>query len=386
LLIQSGTAGAVDAAAVLARLRRVRQEWNEAQRQALLDAGVALIQGTARFSARNEVRIALEGGSEQKVVADIFIVATGSVPRFPAALRPDGERILAPRFAAALDPLPSDIVVVGGGATGSEFAYLFQTVGARVTWVIGRQGVLPTFHPAAGAFLNEVLRRRGMTVLLGQDATGIARDGDRVIVTLADESRHAAGYAFLAIGRCPDLDGLNLAAAGLNAGELPPLDSYGRSPNPRLYFVGDAAGGALMVNKGLAQARAAAYHAMGLTTPPYDAESTLFAIYTEPQVAQIGRLDGEGTATIKLPYTANLKGNLLTEPAGFIELGYQRSDGTLRGGVAVGEHAADLLAPLALAIQQRLTVNDLASIYVAHPTVSELLFSAARAAAWQKKE
>ena len=376
----------VDAGALLSHLRAVRQAWSDAQRQALLDAGVTIVAGTARFSARNQVKITQGEAEAATLNADAFIVASGSVPRFPPAMRPDGERILAPRFAAGLDPLPEEIIVIGGGATGSEFAYLFLALGARVTWLVGEEGILPTFHPDAGSLLAEIFSARGMAVHVGQNAVSAERDGERVTVTLADGSRHSAGHAFLAIGRRPDLDDLNLAAAGLSNGTLPPLDAYNRSPNPRLYFVGDAAGGSLMVNKGQAQARIVAHHAVGRTTPPYNPASALFAIYTEPQVAQVGTVDGKGVAVVRLPTTAALKGRLLAEPAGFVQLTYEPESGLLLGGVAVGDHAADVLAPLALAIHHGMALSDLAPLYVAHPTLSELLFAAARAASWQKKE
>jgi dihydrolipoamide dehydrogenase len=130
----------------------------------------------------------------------------------------------------------------------------------------------------------------------------------------------------------------------------------------------------------MAQARVAGLHAAGADPAPFRAESVVAAIYTEPQVAQVGTVNGEGIETVRVPFSAGLKTHLLPEPEGFVTLAYQAESRRVVGGVAAGPHAADVLAPVALAIQLQATLGDLASLFGAHPTISELAFIAAREA------
>ncbi|HFQ93401.1 MAG TPA: NAD(P)/FAD-dependent oxidoreductase, partial [Anaerolineae bacterium] len=276
---------------ILARIQAVTTAWNREQAEELQELGVEVVTGTAVFTHPNKLAVKDKAGSvTATLTADAFIVAAGSVPRFPPQMKPDGKRVIAPRFAKHLQAIPRSIVVVGGGATGSEFAYLFNRVGAAVTWIVDDQGVLPSFRPDVGRFLAEALARQGVKLVAGQMAQRIDRDEEKVSVVLADGAAYEAEMAFLAIGRNPDLAGINLAAAGLGGDGVPVLDEYGRTPNPAIYIVGDAAGDPMIANRAMAQARIAARHALGAATPPYRPETVVAATYTEPQAAQVGRV------------------------------------------------------------------------------------------------
>jgi pyruvate/2-oxoglutarate dehydrogenase complex dihydrolipoamide dehydrogenase (E3) component len=374
-----------DPLAIVDRIRAVKEAWTAQQAAGLKALGVELVSGVGSFEAADRVTVADgDGDVLTRLQADAVIVAAGSVPRFPPEMKPDGQRVLAPRFASRLDSLPPDIVVVGGGATGSEFTYLFNRLGVKVTWIVTEQGVLPMFAPSAGSFLAEALVRRGVRLVQGQMATRIEREPGGVTVITTDDARYSASTAFVAIGRLPDLSRLNLGAAGLRPGPgggLQP-DSFGRTAVPTIYAVGDASGMPMLANRATAQAWIAGRHAAGATTSPFRPETVIHAIYTEPQVAQVGVLDPNGGAAeiVRLPFTSSLKAHLLPEGDGFIELAYNVSDRRVMGSVAVGPHAADVLASVALAIQMELSLDDLATMYAAHPTLSELAFMVARLA------
>ncbi len=207
--------------------------------------------------------------------------------------------------------------------------------------------------------------------------------GTRPVIT-RDGSRYTGSMAFLAIGRTPDLARLALDTAGLAPGPGGGLetDVYGQTRVPGIYAVGDATGAPMLANRATAQARIAARHALGLPTPPFRPETVVHAVYCEPQVAQVGTLQTASNQllTVRLPFTAGLKGHLLADGDGFVELAYDKHDRRVVGGVAVGPHAADVLAPVALAIAWGATVEQLAEVAGAHPTVSELAFLAAQEA------
>lgn len=369
---------------IVARIQAVKESWNRRLADDLQARGVKIVTGVASFEGNSQVVVKNgDGQVTARRQGEAVIVATGSVPFFPPNLRPDGERILAPRFAGKLNPLPESVVVIGAGATGSEFTYLFNRLGVQVTWIVDPYGVLPAFAPQAGQFLADILARRGVHIVRDQFAERIEKTDDGVVVVTSAGERYAAAVAFVAIGRRPDLDRLNLSAAGLVLAEkqLPQVDEFGRTEVPGLYIVGDASGPPMVANKAMAQAWVAGLHAAGGTPPPFHAPSVVAAIYTDPQVAQVGTIAGNGVQTVRIPFADSLKTHLLPEMDGFVELAYDPQR-RVAGGVAVGPHAADVLTPVALAVRHGLTVEELAALFPAHPSVSELVFTAARSAGW----
>ena len=374
----------IERAAVLARIKQVKDSWNHSQKAQLDVAGVKFVPGIAAFRGPNKVDVRdPDGAVVTTLQADAFIVSPGSTPRFPANLKPDGKRVIAPRFASHLADLPHSIVVIGAGPTGCEFAYLFNRVGVHVTWIVDAFGILPQFHPDAGRALGLALVRQGVHMVQGQFADRIERGEDGVAIVLQDEARYEADMAFVAIGRNPDWSRLNLGAAGLKSETgVIAKDGYGRCfENPQIYLVGDADGGWMVANKAFVQARIAARHAANLPTSLYNPNAIVLAAYTEPQAAQVGQVrEVEDAKRVRVGFHTALKAHLLPDGDGFVELVYRGADKKVLGATAVGPHAADVLAPVALAISVGANVDNLAEIYSAHPTLSELAFIAARAA------
>ncbi|MCA9959772.1 MAG: NAD(P)/FAD-dependent oxidoreductase [Anaerolineales bacterium] len=374
--VAADTAVQPDLPQILARIAHVKQTWNGQQASELEALGVEVMVGTAVFTSSTTIALQDDQGQTgQTLTADAFIVAAGSVPVFPPHMKPNGKQIIAPRFASALNTLPPHMIVVGGGATGTEFAYLFNRLGVAVTWIVDETGVLPTFDPQAAQFVAEALTGCGVTLLAGQQVAQLAAAAEGVTAVLADGTTHTADMAFLAIGRRPDVAGLNLAAAEL--GDVV-VDEYGRSAQPHIYFVGDVTGAPMIANRAMAQAWTAGRHAAGQTPIVCSPQTVIRAIYTEPQLAEVGRLTGADLDTVQVPFAASLKAHLLPHQEGFVKLAYERGNGRIAGAVAVGPHAGDVIAPVAVALQAELTVAALGALYGAHPTLSELAFMAAR--------
>jgi dihydrolipoamide dehydrogenase len=136
-------------------------------------------------------------------------------------------------------------------------------------------------------------------------------------------------------------------------------------------------GGVMTANKAQAQGRIAVRHLAGKEVTPFDLSTLIQPVYTEPQVAQVGDVGGE--SSVRIPFAQSLKSHLLNEGDGFLQLYYDQ-DGRVLGAVAVGAHAADVLSPAAVAIKLGGSLDDLAELYAAYPSLSELPFIAARAA------
>ncbi len=373
-----------DLADLMERIRQRTHQWGEMQHQALQRAGVQIIHGVASFISPYMVKVQAEEG-EQEVPFDVALIATGSVPIFPPSMKPDGKRILAPRFMSSLQTLPEHLLMVGGGVTGSEFAYLFRALGAKVTVITDMPRLLPRADEEVSQALEQEFQQMGIEVRLSSPVESVMATNGGVQVRLADGRTLEGSHAFIAIGRRADLSRLNLEAAGIpSTPQGIPLNEYLQSPVAHIYAAGDAAGPPFTLNRGWAQAQVAVRHALGLPTPPFRPERVVEAVYTQPQVAQVGltaaqaREQGLSVKSLRADYASNLKAQLLGEAEGFVKLVVEEHTGRLLGGSAIGAHAADMLAPLATAMALGGTVETLQSLYPAHPTLVELLYEAAR--------
>jgi pyruvate/2-oxoglutarate dehydrogenase complex dihydrolipoamide dehydrogenase (E3) component len=249
--------------------------------------------------------------------------------------------------------------------------------------------VLSAFPPDAGHFITRVMEQRGVRVIAGimaREIETIAKDGHPCArVLTVSGAAYTAEMAFVAIGMRPDLERLNLPAAGLKAGSSGglPVDPYGRTAVPHIYLVGDAAS-PLSANISIAQGRVAGWRAAGLEVEPLHSDQAVMAIYTDPQVAMVGRMSDRSTPVqkVRLPFSACLRAHLMpvarqAADTGFLEIAYD-SGRRVVGALAVCPEAAELLTPLAVAIRAGMTIDALAAVYPAHPTFSELAILAAR--------
>jgi pyruvate/2-oxoglutarate dehydrogenase complex dihydrolipoamide dehydrogenase (E3) component len=367
---------------ILPHLQRVKEQWNAQQAANLKVLGVNIVVGVASFEAADSIVVK---DTESKYVTTLtgeeIILAPGSVPFFPPNLKPDGKKIIAPRFMSGLKTLPASVAVIGAGATGTEVVYLFNRLGVDVTWIVDKFGVLPAFSPAAGELLADILIKRNVNLVRVDLADHFEYEEDEVAVVMSDGTREKAAMVFVAIGRFPDLKRLNLEAVGLAIAERKALETnlFCQTSVSSIYAVGDATGPPMLANRAMAMARVAGLHAAGADVAPFNPNSVIAAIYCEPQIAQVGVLasDDDAIQTTRVSFGAVMKAHLLSEMEGFVELAFNRT-GKVTGGVAVGPHASDVLAPVALAVKTEATLNDMASIFAAQPTLSELAFAAAR--------
>ncbi len=362
----------VTPAAILERLNAVKAGWVGTQARLLAEAGVNCVQGRARLAGAGVVEI---DGQARSLEAGAVILSSGSEPTFAPALKPDGKRVIAPRLLSKLDWLPQRVVVIGGGATGCESVHLFNALGAGVTWLPGRSGVLAEFARGAADGLSAAMAARGVNIVADVYADDIERGEDTATVVAESGERFEAELVFVATGRRADLDGQGLDALGL---DLPPaLDGYGRAGHG-LYLIGDAAGEPFLANRALAQARIAARHALELPCTPYDPDTVVHAVYSQPEVAQVGRVAGNDLRCLDIPLDTALKAHL-QDPVGRFALSWD-AEGRVAGGWVLGTHASDALAPVATAIASGATLTQLAATWPANPTLGEIASQAARMA------
>ncbi len=354
--------------------------------------GVTHIQGTATLIGPKQVRVEPSG---QILEAKAIIIATGARPRSLPGMTVDGQRIITSREALALTSVPKRLVVVGAGAIGMEFAYVFRSYGAEVTVIEMLPHVLPLEDDETAAEAAKAYKKQGIKMLVNTRTEGVEVTADGVTVRVKDgasgaEQTLAADVVLVAIGVAPNSGGLGLEAAGVATDKrgFIPVDEFMRTNVPGIYAVGDVTGRLLLAHVASAQGIVAAETIAGHETRPIrDADYAFMprCTYCKPQVASLGyteaqaREKGYEIKIGKFPFVANGKALGLNEKEGFVKIIADARYGEILGAHLVGPEVTELLPELALARTWELTTEEIARTVHAHPTISEALMEASHA-------
>ena len=315
-----------------------------------------------------------------------MLIATGAEPRILPGAEPDGDRILTWRQLYDLPELPPELIVVGSGVTGAEFASAYQALGSQVTLVSSRDRVLPHEDADAAVVVEDVFRRRGMTVLSKSRASEVRRSGDGVVVTLHDGRSVRGSHCLMTVGMVPNTAGLGLAEAGIEVDErgFVPVDKVSRTSAPGVYAAGDCTGVLMLASVAAMQGRIAMWHALGEAVKPLRLSHVAATIFTEPEIATVGLSEhalaaGEADAVVvKLPLATNARAKMQGFRDGFVKLFARRSTGTVLGGVVVAPRASELILAVSLAVERLLTVDHVAQTFAVYPSLSGSVTEAAR--------
>jgi dihydrolipoamide dehydrogenase len=354
----------------------------------LRSQGVRIIMGTARMDGPRQVVVETVDGVEE-ITADAVLLSTGSRPRIPDWAPIDGDRVLNTRQAYPPKELPEHLTVIGSGVTGVEFVHMFTSLGSEVTLVVSRQQVLPQKDPEVAAALEDEFLRRGVRLLKGARAESIERTDDGKVVVHCDDGRRSIGsHALMAIGSIPNSDGLGLETAGVTtdrAGYIP-NNHHCQTNLPHVYVAGDLSGKLPLSSVAAMQGRKIAEHVMGLHTRDHrhlDYEKAASAIFTEPEIADVGLAEADAFAagrkvrTTKVPFSGSAKALINNDPRGFVKIVSDPATGVVLGGSIVGRHAAELISVIALAVTANLKVTDIMESLLVHPAMAEALADAA---------
>jgi dihydrolipoamide dehydrogenase len=382
---------AVNLGAVNKRLLALAQQQSADMKAQLVRAGVRIVQGDGRLEDANTIIASTGRGKARtdfdEITADTLIVAVGASPRVLPAAKPDGERIFTWTQLYSLESIPEHLIVVGSGVTGAEFASAYLALGAKVTLVSSRDQVLPGEDSDAATVIENVFRRNGMTVLNKSRMASVERNGDGVIVKLVDGREVTGSHALLALGSVPNTGGIGLAEAGIQLTESGHIrvNRVARTSMPSVYAAGDCSDFLPLASVASMQGRTAVFHAMGDAVTPTELRNVTSNIFTQPEVATVGWSQHQieqGLAQgeiYKLPLASNPRAKMMGIKDGFVKLFARTGSGTVIGGVVVAPKASDLILPIALAVEHRLTVDQLARAFSVYPSLSGAITDAARA-------
>ncbi|PRX44345.1 dihydrolipoamide dehydrogenase [Prauserella shujinwangii] len=353
--------------------------------------GVRVISGTARFDDEEPGlathKVAVTGpGADEVLDADVVLIATGATPRVLPGAVPDGERILDWRHLYELPELPEHLAVIGSGVTGAEFASAYTEMGIKVTVVSSRDRVLPHEDADAAAVLEEVFSQRGTEVVKHARADRVERTEKGVRIHLTDGREIEASHALMTVGSVPNTTEIGLDRVGIEPGPggFITVDRVSRTSAPGVYAAGDCTGVMMLASVASMQGRIAMWHALGEGVAPIKLKTVAANVFTHPEIATVGisqqAIDsGEVPArTIMLPLATNARAKMEGLRQGFVKLFCRPATGVVVGGVVVAPTASELILPIALAVQNQLTVEHLALTFSVYPSLSGSITEAGR--------
>jgi pyruvate/2-oxoglutarate dehydrogenase complex dihydrolipoamide dehydrogenase (E3) component len=371
----------VDAPALNARIKALAAAQSNDIVEHVAAEGVRIIQARGRLTGPHAIE-----ADGVTVGADVVLLATGATPRALPDVVPDGERILTCRQLYDLAELPEELIVVGSGVTGAEFASAYQALGSQVTLVSSRERVLPHEDKDAAVVIEGVFRRRGMNVLSKSRAEAVHRKGDSVVVTLAGGRQVSGTHCLLTVGMAPCTRGVGLLEAGVNLDSrgFIEVDRVSRTSAVGVYAAGDCTGVLMLASVAAMQGRIAMWHALGEAVQPIRLSHVASTIFTDPEIASVGvsqaAVDrGEVPArVVKLPLATNPRAKMGGIRDGFVKIFARPGTGLVLGGVVVAPRASELILPLSIAIEQNLSVDQIAHTFSVYPSLSGSVTEAAR--------
>ena len=361
-------------------------------RSRLVSEGVKIVPGTGRLGelrpgiGAHEVIATLADGSTETYDGDIVLIATGASPRILPTAVPDGERILNWRQLYDLTELPEHLVIVGSGVTGAEFAHAYTELGVQVTLVSSRDRVLPHEDEDAARVLEEAFSERGVTLIKYARADKVTSDETSATVHLADGKEVTGTHVLMTVGSVPNTDSLGLDEAGIavDRGGYITVDRVSRTSMPGVYAAGDCTGVLPLASVAAMQGRIAMYHALGEGVSPIRLKTVASAIFTRPEIANVGvsqkSIDaGEYPArTVMLPLSTNPRAKMSSLRRGFVKIFCRPATGVVIGGVVVAPNASELILPIAIAVENKLQVSEIAHTFSVYPSLSGSVTEAAR--------
>jgi dihydrolipoamide dehydrogenase len=337
----------------------------------LTDAKVETKLGTGEIISPQEVRYTDSSGKSEIFSAQNIMIAWGSVPQILPGIKLS-DRVLTSDGILNLNLLPSSIIIVGGSFIGVEFATFFAELGAKVTIVELLDRIIPNEDQECADLLLQELTRMGIAIHTSTKLESLKNTDSGIVVQAKKNGEQLelnADYALLCTGRKPllhskELDnvGIEYTKTGIKINENMMTNVAG------VYAVGDVTGGMMLAHRATQQAKVAAGHICGGGTFNYNENFIPSVVYSHPQIAR--EAEGLSVEVVKSSYSANIIARAELMGQGFVKAIFHQEK--LIGATTVGDYAAELISPLALAVSNGLTKKQLRSWVIPHPTLSEI--------------
>jgi pyruvate/2-oxoglutarate dehydrogenase complex dihydrolipoamide dehydrogenase (E3) component len=374
----------VDMATVRQRKRDIVESFRGgSQRRIESTDGVDLLMGEARFTGPKAIEVRLIDGGIRQLTADRIFINTGARPSAPPLPGLDSVPTLDSTSIMELDVVPKHLLALGGGYIGLEFGQMFRRFGSRVTVVQRGKRLLAREDADVADAVAGILREDGIEVLLETDAVRAERAGDgeiRLIVRTPDGERTLTGsHLLVAVGRKPNADQLNLAAAGVETDKGGFIRANERLETnvPGIYVLGDVKGGPAFTHISYDDYRIIRTNLIEGGSVTIKDRPVPYTVFIDPQLGRIGmseeeaRASGRNIRVAKMPMSHIARALEMDEARGFMKAIVDSDTNEILGGAVLGIEGGELMAQLQLAIMGKLPYTTLRDAIFAHPTLAE---------------
>ncbi|MGQ9646124.1 MAG: dihydrolipoyl dehydrogenase [Thermodesulfobacteriota bacterium] len=365
---------------MMERKERVIRELVKGVELLLESHRVTVKSARAELLGRNQVLLQYSGEKKETIETDAVILAPGSKSKDLPGINPDGDRIVTSEDALETKKIPSEMVILGGGYIGVEFATFFSTLGSKVTIVEILENILPGLEGELVRHLRRVLERDNVRVLTQSSVEKVDPAGAALRLTVKTQEavqEMTADQLLVAVGRSPNLD-LDFEKAGVE------ITSGGIRVNDRMettardvYAIGDAIGGTMLAPVAMEEGVMAAENIMGMNRAKENQLIPL-CIFTHPEIASVGLTEKEAKARgeVKIgrfPFRSNPKAVISGETDGLIKVVVDRETDKILGVHIIGDEASSLISTASSLMQQGVTSKEFSKWIQAHPTSAEAL-------------
>ena len=356
---------------------------------------IAVFEGLGSFEDATHIKVSKNDGSSEVIEGTNIIIATGSKPSTLPFVSIDKERIITSTEALKLPEVPKHLIVIGGGVIGLELGSVYCRLGAEVTVIEYMDKIVPGMDADVSKELQKVFKKQGIKFATSHKVTSVKRDGDTIIVKATDkkdrEIEFSGDYCLVSVGRKPYTAGLGLEKAGVKVTERGQIDvnDHLQTNIKNIYAIGDVVKGAMLAHKAEEEGVVVAEYLAG-EKPHINYNLIPGIVYTWPEAAEVGKTEEE-LKEAKIEYKAGKfsmralgRSRASGDIDGFVKVLADKNTDEILGVHMVGARVADLIMEAAVAMEFRASAEDLARICHGHPTYSEAVKEAAKAA-WDGK-
>ncbi len=347
------------------------------------------VSGFGKFISNNKLSVLDSYGKEvAQVEGKNIIISTGARPRELPGIKIDRKKVITSTEAMILEAIPKEMIIIGAGAIGAEFAYFYNAFGSKVTLIEMMPNLLPIEDAEVTAQLEREFKKQGIEIMTDTKVESAATVGSGVQVKVANKkgSQTLKGdIALVAIGIQGNSDGIGLEQIGVQTEKSwVKVDKTDyKTGVPAVYAIGDVIGAPWLAHVASAEGIRCVEGIAGVETEVLDYNSIPGCTYCQPQVASIGFTEakakelGYETKIGRFPFTANGKAIATNEAVGFVKLIFDAKYGELLGAHIIGHGATELIAELGVAKKLETTPHEIIRTVHAHPTLSESVMEAA---------
>ena len=356
---------------------------------------IDVFEGLGSFVDKTHVNIAKNDGTSEVIEGTDIIIATGSKPSTLPFITLDKERVITSTEALKLNEVPKHLLVIGGGVIGLELGSVYKRLGADVTVIEYAPKITPTMDADVSKELQKVLKKQGIKFAVSHGVTSVERNGEEVTVKAnnkkGEEVTFTGDYCLVAVGRKAYTEGLGLEKVGVEVNERGQVavNDHLQTNVSNIYAIGDVVKGAMLAHKAEEEGVVVAEFLAG-EKPHIDYNLIPGIVYTWPEVAAVGKTEQElkdakvdyksGKFSMRALGRSRASGDI----DGFVKVLADKNTDEILGVHMVGARVADLIMEAAVAMEYRASAEDLARICHGHPTYSEAVKEAAKAA-WDGK-